>query len=251
MDTSRISVIVPALDEAEGIGEVVERALEGGACEVVVADGGSADETVARARAAGARVLDAGPPCRGAQLNRGARAASGDIFLFLHADTRLPRGWREVVEAALADEHCVAAAFRLRIDAAGAGLRVVERLVAWRSRWLRLPYGDQALALRARTFRRVGGYRNWPAMEDYDLVRRLRKFGRVALVEPAVVTSARRWLRDGIWRTGARNLACVAAWHAGVSPWRIAGWRGRDRAPVRPGGNIPAASAAHREILPP
>ena len=164
--------------------------------------------------------------------------ATGDVLLFLHADTALPTGYTShVARAMTASTHAsrpriVAGAFRLRIDPPNTSFRLIEAAVNRRSRWLGMPYGDQAIFLRSETFRAVGGYPEADAMEDFALIRSLRKLGRIGIVPESVTTSARRWLSDGVWRTTLLNQVCVWAWLAGVSGSRIAGWRSCRRAAV-------------------
>ncbi len=221
----RISVIIPALDELGAIGEAIDRARASRPWEIIVVDGGSRDGSVATARLHGARV-ETSAPGRGPQMNRGAALATGDVLLFLHADTWLPVGFDEHVSAVLATPGVVAGAFRLRIDAPHRVLRLVERVVNWRSRRLGLPYGDQALFMKAEAFRGLGGFPDTAVMEDFELVRRLRRRGRIEITGVPVITSARRWLACGVWRTTLLNQACILAWLVGVSGDRIAGWRG-------------------------
>lgn len=224
-DRGCLSIVIPALNEAPHLPATLARCGLAGA-EVIVVDGGSTDGTAARARALGARVITSAPG-RGRQMNAGAAEARGDILLFLHADTLLPEGFAGRVVRTLARPGVVAGAFRLAIDAPGAGLRLVELWAGWRSRGLQLPYGDQALFLGAREFRRLGGYRDMPLMEDFDLVRRLRRRGRVVTLPQAARTSARRWQSLGVFRTTVVNQLVVAGYLAGVSPARLARWYGR------------------------
>ncbi len=217
-----ISVILPALNEAGGIARVVARAAEG-AHEVIVADGGSDDATVEVARGAGARVLRSAPG-RALQMNAGARAASGDILLFLHADTLLPPGYDRVVRRTLRLPSAAAGAFSLGMDVDTPGLRWVAAWANWRSRILGWPYGDQGLFLRREVFFRVGPYPETPILEDVGLVRRLRRKGRVVTAAPAVATSARRWLRLGVLRTTATNQLILVAGLLGASPDTLSRW---------------------------
>lgn len=219
-----ISIIIPARNEAARIGATIDRARHGRPCEVIVADGGSADDTAGVARRHGATVV-ASAPGRGRQLNRGAAAATGDVFVFLHADTLLPPGYDGHVRRTLAGDGVIAGAFELRIDAARRSLRLIERAVSWRSRVRRMPYGDQALFMTRRTFEQVGGFPACSAMEDFELVRRLRRRGRIEIAPAAVVTSARRWTTCGVWRTTLLNQACVLGYRLGVPADRIAAWR--------------------------
>lgn len=217
-----ISVIVPALDEEARVGECVRSGL-GEGTEVLVVDGGSRDGTATAAAAAGARVLQS-PPGRALQLNRGAAEAGGDILLFLHADCRLPPDWAPQVRRVLAVPGTAGGAFRLRLRGGGIRLRLVEAGIALRSRLLSLPYGDQAVFLRRETFRRLGGYPDLPILEDVELVRRLRREGRVAILDLAVSASARRWRSLGVGRVTLLNQAILAAYLAGLAPARLAGW---------------------------
>jgi rSAM/selenodomain-associated transferase 2 len=221
--TGSISVIVPALNEAERIVGTVESARA--AHELIVVDGASTDDTAAIARARGATVIP-GPPGRARQMNLGAEHATGDTLLFLHADTCLPTGFDRHVHEVLAMPGVVAGAFPLYIGAPVWQLRWIERAIAWRSRLLQLPYGDQALFLPADTFRAIGGYRDIPLMEDVALVRALRARGRIGIAPVPVATSDRRWRRLGILRTTLLNLGLLAAYHAGVPPRHLARWYG-------------------------
>jgi rSAM/selenodomain-associated transferase 2 len=191
--------------------------------EIIVADGGSSDNTVAIAESFGARVVRADRG-RAGQQNRGAAAAGGEILLFLHADTILPAGFGEAVRTCLARPAAVAGAFRLAIAGPGRGLRLIEALANWRSRRLRMPYGDQALFLRRQTFLRLGGFPEQEIMEDFELVRRLRQLGRIELLELAVSTSARRWRQLGPIRTTLINQAIILGYLLGCSPYSLASW---------------------------
>jgi hypothetical protein len=222
-----ISVIIPALDEARHIATAIASARATGA-EIIVADGGSTDGTPAVARNAGAAVLDT-PPGKARQMNAGAEAASGDILLFLHADTRLPDDYARHVREALAGPEVVAGAFAFRADAPLRRLRAIEWLANFRSRRLHMPYGDQGIFLRAATFRELGGFPDQPIMEDFELVRRLKRRGRIVHVPLPAATSARRWLHLGVLRTTVTNQLAIAAYLCGVSPHRIARWYQRQR----------------------
>ncbi len=224
VDQARISVIIPTLNEERRIGRCVGAVREAGASEVIVVDGGSADATAATAEAAGARVLHSAAG-RGLQQNRGAAAAREDTLLFLHADTLLPADFPRHVERALREPGVAAGAFRFKLDEPGWDLRWVEWMVERRCRHFQLPYGDQAIFLRRASFDQVGGFPDTPLMEDYDLVVRLKKRGRIALVDADAVTSSRRWKQLGLLRTTLSNQLCVAAYLLNVEPERIARWR--------------------------
>ena len=217
-----LSVVIPALDEGERIEAALASATAPGV-EVLVVDGGSRDDTVARARRAGARVLEA-PPGRARQLDAGARAALGDVLLFLHADTVLPSQYQIAVARALEDPAVAGGAFRFRFDRRSLGLRIVEWGARLRVALFQLPYGDQALFLRRCVLEALGGVPQVPIMEDLDLARAIRREGRlVALAFPAT-TSARRYEAHGALRTMLRNWIAAAAWALGADRARVAAW---------------------------
>jgi len=217
----RLSVIVPTLDEEATIASTLAHARRPGDVELVVVDGGSRDETVNVARPLADRVLDA-PRGRAAQMNAGAAAARGAVLLFLHADTRLPDDYPALVAEALAPADVVGGRFDIRLDAPGLAYRVIERLIGLRSRLTGVATGDQAIFVRRDTFVRVGGYPAIPLMEDIALCRALKRAGRMAALRDVVVTSARRWQRDGLVRTVALMWTLRLAYYAGVSPARLA-----------------------------
>jgi len=220
----RLSVIVPTLNEQEPIASTLDSIGATENVELIVVDGGSRDRTVEFARRHGAIILQSAPG-RARQMNAGAAIATGDVLLFLHADTRLPPGYLEIVKTILDAPSVVSGAFRLNIAAPSWSFRLIERLANVRSRRLRLPYGDQAIFVTKRAFHQVGGFPDIPILEDYVFMRRLRKLGRVAISTVPVVTSARRWVGRGIIRTTLVNQACLWAYRLGVSPERISQWR--------------------------
>lgn len=216
-----ISVIIPALNEEAGIARSISSAAREPGVEVIVVDGGSRDQTVRVARRLGAETLTV-PAGRARQMNAGAEASTGKFLVFLHADTILPPNFASRVRRLLASREVVAGAFRLGIEGRRRSLRWIEKGANWRSRWLQLPYGDQALFVRSRLFFQLGGYADLPIMEDYDLVRRLTRRGRVVLAPDAVVTSARRWERLGVVRTTLLNQVMLTGHLLGMSPWKMA-----------------------------
>jgi rSAM/selenodomain-associated transferase 2 len=191
--------------------------------EVIVVDGGSQDDTVQLAQSWGVKVLSAGGD-RAGQMNAGALAATGDILLFLHADTCLPTGFDALVRQALNQPKAVAGAFVLRINASLLGLRLIERGVNWRSRWLQMPYGDQAIFLKTEVFHDLGGFPKLPIMEDFELMRHLRRFGRIVIIPTPVLTSGRRWQKLGVLKTTLINQLVIVAYFLGVPPERIVRW---------------------------
>jgi rSAM/selenodomain-associated transferase 2 len=191
--------------------------------ELIIADGGSDDNTVAVAQSLGAQVLKS-LPGKALQMNAGAEAARGDILLFLHADTRLAPGFVEQVRDTLSQPGVSAGAFRLSIDGRGVGLRIIEWLAHFRSRVLQMPYGDQGIFVRADMFSSVGGFPVLPIMEDFELVRRLKRKGRIKILPLAAITSPRRWEKLGVLRTTVINQAIIIGYLLGLSPHKLAEW---------------------------
>lgn len=221
-----LSVVIPAIDEADRVGVAVASAFSAGAAEVVVADGGSRDATREVAAWAGAIVVEA-PRGRARQMNAGAACAAGDALLFLHADTSLPPGAAAAARRALGQPGVVAGAFTFTAVGAGAWDPVLIALGRLRSDLSGHPYGDQGLFLRARTFRALAGFPDLPVMEDWELVRRLRRLGRVVIVPEPAVTSAAGFAAHGVIRSGLANLAAIAGYRAGIDPRLLAAIRGR------------------------
>lgn len=213
-----LSIVIPTLDEASRVdGLLDDLAALTIPAQVIVADGGSTDDTVERCRSAGAVVVRAGPG-RGNQLAAGARIARAPLLFFVHADVRLDREALDTLqEIAVARPPC-AMVFRLRIDDGRLGFRVVELGVTLRSRLCHLPYGDQGLIVRRRDYLRAGGYPSIPVFEDIALVRALRRVTTIHLLDASVDVSPRRWQQDGLVRRTVRNWMLLARFLAGVSP---------------------------------
>lgn len=222
MSATRISVVIPALEEAARIGAAIASVAQ--ADEVIVVDGGSRDATPALAHAAGARVLVSAPG-RGRQLALGAQASSGSWLVFLHADTRLDPGWAEALHALPAQ--VVGGAFRFALDAPRRAYRLLEAGVAWRARWLGLPYGDQALFARRTAYEALGGFRPLPLMEDVDFVRRLGRRGSLAFPDVRAHTSARRFEQRGLLATSLLNWTLLTLYAAGWPAAHLARLYGR------------------------
>jgi len=220
-----ISVVIPALDEAACIVRSVESVVAPG-IEVIVVDGGSQDETCRLASDAGVRVL-ACRPGRARQLRMGGEESTGDVVLFLHADTRLECGWSEAVRQAMADPECAGGAFAFRFAERGALLRWIEWGVALRVALFRLPYGDQAIFVRRSVLERMGGIPIVPIMEDLDLVRAIKRAGRLQMLERTATTSSRRYVRGGSLRTMLQHQRALLGWWLGWDRTRLAERMGR------------------------
>ncbi len=223
---SAVSVVIPTLDEGAWIGDCLAQfAGQAGDWELIVVDGGSGDETAGIARAAGAQVVEV-PAGRGPQLNAGAAAATSDTLLFLHADARLPADAQALIHQTLTQPATAAGCFRTRhrpSPTRGPLFGGLVGLADLRSRWTRLPYGDQGLFLAARTFRQVGGYPDQPLMEDLELARRLRSHGRIATTPATIEVSARAFER-GLLRHGLTLNTFPTLYRLGVSPETLARW---------------------------
>jgi len=196
---------------------------------VILVDGGSDDSTIqVAARFSGVRLLTS-PRGRARQMNAGARAARGDILLFLHADTRLPEGGLGAVSAALDDARVVGGRFDVRFDSPRPVLRMIAFFMNLRSRASGISTGDQAIFVRRDVFETMGGYPDMPLMEDIELSRRLKRRGRLAALPSRVTTSARKWEREGALRTMALMWVLRFLYMVGVSPARLHRWYyGRD-----------------------
>jgi len=210
-----VSIIVPVLDEAAGVADVLDALapMRTQGHEVIVVDGGSTDGTVALCQSRADRVIDA-PRGRARQMNAGAAAASGTMLLFLHADTQLPAGAAALVLGAIS-QGAVWGRFDVRITGQSAMLPVIARCRNWRSRLSGIATGDQAIFVRRDVFERVGGFPDQPLMEDIEISRRLRAIASPACLRDCVQTSGRRWESRGVWRT------IVLMWQL---RWRY--WRG-------------------------
>jgi len=224
----KISVIIPTLNEAETILTTIMSANSAPEVELIVADGGSTDGTADIAAKAGTRVLVTSPG-RARQMNAGAAVATGDVLLFLHADTTLPQGFDTYVRETLKENTVVAGAFEFKAIPSLPGMNIIERLANWRSRRLQLPYGDQGIFVRAELFRKLGGFPEVQIMEDFELIRRIRRYGRVATANIPVLTSSRKWKARGVLSTTLLNQVIILGHLIGVPPEHLSTWYNRNR----------------------
>lgn len=221
-----ISVVIPTLNAertlAATLAPLVPASMVGLVTQVIVSDGGSEDLTRTIAEETGADVL-VGPKGRGAQLKAGAAIARAPFLLFLHADTVLAPGWQDEVAAFVRSTRATtqAAAFRFALDATEPMARIVETWVRIRTDWLSMPYGDQGLLIARALYDEIGGYREFPLMEDVDIVRRLGG-ARLHAFRAEALTSAERYRRSGYLRRGARNLVLLTRFLLGASPHDLA-----------------------------
>lgn len=223
-----VTIVTPVLADAEAAAALLAQLPVSPEVEIAVVDGGhdlSLDRLVQAHPGARLYRTTSG---RGHQMNAGAAGAAGEWLLFLHADSRLPSGWLEAFQRL--GSGVVGGWFEFALDDAAWQARIIERLVNWRVRRLRLPYGDQGLFVRRRVFETMGGFRELPLLEDVEFVRRLVRTGTVLQLPLRLRTSPRQWKRDGWIRRSVRNVVIVTLYFAGVSPaWLARRYHGGER----------------------
>ena len=220
--TPTVSLVIPVLFDADFASALLASVPPGPDVEVIVVDGDSDARLPAIVEAHPGAILLHAAAGRARQMNTGAAAAAGTWLLFLHADSTLPAGWLDAI-AQLGDD-VAGGWFRFALDDDAWQARVIERLTAWRVSVLRLPYGDQGIFVRREVFAVMGGFPDFPLMEDVFFVRRLIRAKPVVEVPLSMQTSARRWRRDGWFRRSTKNLALVGLYFMGVAPERLARW---------------------------
>ncbi len=219
----KISVIIPALNEARGILSCLDSVkTQQGEFELIVADGGSIDGTVEVVQPH-ARVIHSRQG-RAIQMNSGVRQATGDVFLFLHADSCLPPGGFPLMEKALADPQIVGGTFMLKFNSPRLLLRLIAFFTRFKFRYFH--YGDQGIFVRRPVFERLSGFSEISFMEDVDFLRRLQRTGSVALLKQPITTSARRFLERGVLRQQLINMILVIFYLLGARPETLKKWYG-------------------------
>ncbi len=216
----QISVIMPVLNEEKSVAATLGALAVLSPYEILVVDGGSSDRTRQIAGEFPVRIISS-ERGRARQMNCGARAARGDILLFLHADTWLPTTALADISSALANESYLGGRFDVELDGSHWMLPLVGRMISYRSRLSKVGTGDQALFVRREVFQRLGGFQEIPLMEDIAFCQALKRLGPVACLRSRVVTSGRRWEADGVWRTIFRMWALKLLYFAGVSPAKL------------------------------
>ncbi|MEB3190823.1 MAG: TIGR04283 family arsenosugar biosynthesis glycosyltransferase [Snowella sp.] len=226
-----LSIIIPVFNEAKIAKfylEKLEKLESNDNLELLIIDGGSRDHTVEICQAFPVKVLISPQKGRAAQMNLGAKQAQGKFLLFLHLDSELPNQYLIEIQQILNNPKNVAGAFKFQVDSAGFTFRLLEYLVNLRSHFLGLPYGDQGLFIKAETFGALGGFKNLPIMEDYELIQRLKQQGQIAIANTAIRTSGRRWQKFGIMKTTLINQLIILGYHLQIPPQTLAKWyRGR------------------------
>jgi rSAM/selenodomain-associated transferase 2 len=218
--TRSLSVIIPTWNEEPSIEATIDAARHCRDCEIIVVDGGSTDRTIELARKQVDQLVE-GPRGRAVQMNAGASVAKGDVLLFLHADTILPAGYDGEIARHLADRTVVGGRFDVALMPSSPLLWLTGELMNLRSRWSKIATGDQGIFVRRDVFAEIGGYENIPLMEDIAFTRALKRRGRIACLRQRVVTSSRRWRRNGIIRTIALMWTLRFLYFLGVRPSRL------------------------------
>ena len=215
-----ISVVIPVLNEEKTIAASLTALMPLRPHQVIVVDGGSRDGTREISAQMGAVVIT-GAAGRARQMNCGAGQATGDLLLFLHADTRLPPGAFDAIVAALEDTRYLGGRFDVDLDGDHWLLQVIAAMINQRSRITKVATGDQAIFVRRDVFARMGGFPDIPLMEDIAFCRALKRLGGIACLRSKVLTSARRWETEGVWRTVIKMWTLKLLYFAGVSPVRL------------------------------
>lgn len=215
----RLAVVIPTLNASAELSETL-RTIGSAPEDVLIADGGSTDDTVGVAAAQGARVVYA-PRGRGSQLRAGIAATRAPWLLLLHADTHLSSGWELTARKHVRENPGEAGYFRFALRSGDSRARRLERLVGWRCRVFAMPYGDQGLLISRTLLTEIGGVRPLVLMEDVDLIGRLGK-RRLRLLDATAASSAVRWEQYGWYRRSLRNLLCLGLWVAGVPEAKVA-----------------------------
>ena len=223
--TCKFSIIIPAFNEGDMINSTIESISElaySESSEIIVVDGHPDKTTINQITSLNVKKVCCRKG-RGNQLNSGVAVAAGDILIFLHADTRLPVLALKWILSALEDRRYAGGAFDLSIAAPGFAFRLIEKVASWRSRLTKIPYGDQAIFIRSDYFRALGGFQDVPIMEDVELMQRIkRRGGKIKIIPELVLTSPRRWQKEGVVFCTLRNWLLVSLFLLGVKPESLA-----------------------------
>jgi len=223
-DVPSLSIIIPVFHEADRINGIITQVFDltfKGAPQVIVVDGDPQGSTINMIKDEQVVKIISGKG-RARQMNSGASLASGDVLLFLHADTLLPKDALSMITATMRVGRFVAGAFDLGIDSSRRIFRITEKYVFLRTRLTRIPFGDQAIFIRRKYFEIIGGYKDIPLMEDVEIMGRIRKRrGRICIIPAKVLTSPRRWEREGVFFSTFRNWTLQMLYALGVPPEQL------------------------------
>ncbi len=226
MNNYELSIIIPVLNEEKSIGRTLSRVRKiftPEEMEIIVVDGGSRDKTIEIAGGFPRVIVLSSPPGRGPQMNRGAREAAASILLFLHADVELPEGAGELIGSAIKEPGAMGGCFKIKTVITSRRSRLFRLLIKtadWRSRFARYPYGDQAVFVKKKVFEELGGFKDYPIMEDLEFSRRLHRAGRIIRLDAVVRVSGRRWEKD-ILRNFIKLKTLPILFRLGVAPAQL------------------------------
>ncbi len=219
----KISIIVPTLNEARFLNETLIKIQLLSPHELIISDGGSNDGTLKIAAKFTQHIIK-GPAGRALQMNAGAQVATGDLLLFLHADSHIkPNSYQKMLDT-MKNPKVIGGAFSLLIESSKWALQIINQFANLRSKYLGRAYGDQAFFVKKHIFQQMKGYTEFPICEDLDFYKRLKVFGSVVLLKEVVLTSPRRWVNDGIWLTTIKNIFIATLFELGFPPRILTKW---------------------------
>jgi rSAM/selenodomain-associated transferase 2 len=219
----KISVIIPTLNEALILEKTIAEVGQHSPHEIIIADGGSDDDTLAIAEKLGVRIVTS-PPGRALQMNTAAQSATGNVLFFLHADSRVDENSYQKMVAVMEQRNKVGGAFSLAIESKKPSLKIISAFATLRSKHLNLVYGDQAIFAQTSVFHEIGGFSALPICEDLEFYRRLMAKGPTVILKEKTFTSARRWVTEGIFFTSMRNSVIATLFLLGFPPKTLSKW---------------------------
>jgi rSAM/selenodomain-associated transferase 2 len=222
-----LSVIIPVINEEKNLNKLLSNLQKSPDIEFIFVDGGSKDNTIQLIKSAGFKVILSPILRRSYQMNLGAENAQGKILLFLHGDTLLPQNYDQIINDIVNQNKFILGAFKLSIDSKKSIFRLLEITVNARSNYLSLPYGDQGIFIKKKVFEQLGKYKDIPLMEDFELVKKAQKYGKIYLAKSPVITSSRRWDNLGIIKTTLINQLIIIGYYLKISPEKLALFYGK------------------------
>jgi len=217
----QLSIVIPVFNEELFLQQHISFFTTLKNTEIIFVDGGSSDNTRQILENHKLKVISSPVACRSYQMNLGAKLATKNTLLFLHGDSLLPSNYLEAIEDILSQNKVVAGAFNLKIDQDSLPLYFISFMVKVRSHLFSLPYGDQGIFLKKETFETVGGFPDIPIMEDFALIKKLQKIGKIKIANSAVTTSSRRWKKLGVWKTTMINQVMIVGYYLKINPDKL------------------------------
>lgn len=219
---SLISIIIPIINEEKSLLNLLPTLPNKSSIEIIFVDGGSQDNSINLIKQYGFQVISSPQLRRSYQMNLGANSAQGEIFLFLHGDTLLPSNFDDLILQTIHQNNFIMGAFYLKINSNKFIFRILETLVNYRSTYFSLPYGDQGIFLTKKVFKEIKGYKDMAIMEDFELVNRLKKLGKIYVIKSPVLTSARRWEKLGVFKTTLINQLIIIGYYLKIDLKKLA-----------------------------